>query len=396
MIKQIRLQNFQGHVDTTIDFSEGVNSFIGKSDSGKTSCIRALKWVLTNRPSGESFINHNAFNNKGKQVKPCIVTITTNKHVVERERSATINSYTIDNVSLKAIGTDVPEEVLEALNMNDINIQYQLDAPFLLTETSGEVARILNRVVKLDDIDFTLKQLNSYAKKLSNEKKNIEYQIESTDAELNKLDITEIEKTVEIGEMIEDSLNSTLTTIQSLKDNLHEIDVLNDILSQSTTLEECDKLLEKAKSIYNEYTTTIEKASLLDTLVKEYNAVLDIINDDEITHIDFAKIDKLLDEYNKLDKDITKLSSLIDVYNNLELDNPIIHIDFSTIDKTIANYKETQSDITTLRDYIYKYKEATKDLEAMHQELHELTDEVYELVGDTCPVCGHKIEELQL
>ena len=54
MIKEISIKNFQSHKDSHIELSDGVNIIVGASDSGKSSLIRAIKWLATNRPSGES------------------------------------------------------------------------------------------------------------------------------------------------------------------------------------------------------------------------------------------------------------------------------------------------------------------------------------------------------
>ena len=42
-ITRIDLENFQGHKKTTIEFQDGVNSFVGASDTGKTTCIKAIE-----------------------------------------------------------------------------------------------------------------------------------------------------------------------------------------------------------------------------------------------------------------------------------------------------------------------------------------------------------------
>jgi DNA repair exonuclease SbcCD ATPase subunit len=57
MIKRIEIKNFQAHKNTEIDFDPGVNVISGASDAGKSSIFRALLWVITNRPSGDSIKN---------------------------------------------------------------------------------------------------------------------------------------------------------------------------------------------------------------------------------------------------------------------------------------------------------------------------------------------------
>lgn len=150
MIKSLALQNFQSHSESLLEFDPGINILIGDSDSGKTAILRALNWVLTNRPTGEAFRRNGS--------DKTIVTVDTSDGSVSRVRSNKDNFY-LDGSGekLAAIGTSVPEQVLKLLKMDpDVNIQRQLDAPFLLSCSPGEVAQRLNTSVGLDEIDTGL------------------------------------------------------------------------------------------------------------------------------------------------------------------------------------------------------------------------------------------------
>ena len=138
MIKKIWLKNFQSHENTHLEFEKGINSIIGNSDSGKTAIIRALLWVFTNRPLGDSIISNWA--------DEVAVGVRFSEGVeIIRRRNKDFNGYILKNrdkqLEFKAIGTDVPEEIRQVINMNSINIQKQFDSPFLLADTPGEVAR---------------------------------------------------------------------------------------------------------------------------------------------------------------------------------------------------------------------------------------------------------------
>ena len=77
--------------------------------------------------------------------------------VITRQRDKRNNTYGIDDTQLfKALGTDVPESVVTMLNLSDLSWQSQMDAPFLLSSSPGEVARALNEVADLEKIDTTL------------------------------------------------------------------------------------------------------------------------------------------------------------------------------------------------------------------------------------------------
>lgn len=157
MIHKLLLVNFQSHAYTELSFHEGVNVIVGSSDSGKSSIIRALHWIVRNRPSGSSYRS-----SWGGQTK-CLLEAP--EGVLGHFRGDTETGYTINDAVLRAVGTEVPEEVSALVRMDDLNIQYQHDAPFGISFTAGEMAKLLNRIVKLDAIDTTLSNIDSMKRK---------------------------------------------------------------------------------------------------------------------------------------------------------------------------------------------------------------------------------------
>jgi len=151
VIKHLTIENFQSHRKTDLDLHPGVNVIVGSSDSGKSAVLRALNWVARNRPIGDSFRSTWGGDTEVSLQMNCDTTIA-------RERTKSKNQYVIHHPAdgaqeLKAIGQGVPEPVSTLLDLDDINLQAQMDSPFLLSESSAEVARILNRVASLDSID---------------------------------------------------------------------------------------------------------------------------------------------------------------------------------------------------------------------------------------------------
>lgn len=47
---KLRIQNFQAHKDTTIEFDR-ITTIVGPSDTGKSAVLRAFKWVEKNELS---------------------------------------------------------------------------------------------------------------------------------------------------------------------------------------------------------------------------------------------------------------------------------------------------------------------------------------------------------
>lgn len=139
MITRIELNNFQAHKHTVIDLDKGVNVITGETDNGKSSIVRAIRWVVENYPQGIDKINSN-WNEDLKE--PLSVKLYTENGYVERIRTKDRNGYNIckngeKEIKLDAIGKgNVPKEVTEFLNVSDVNFQYQLDPPYLLSMTA--------------------------------------------------------------------------------------------------------------------------------------------------------------------------------------------------------------------------------------------------------------------
>ncbi len=165
MIQSVEINNFQVHKHTSIEFSPGINAIVGSSDSGKSSIIRALLWAYNNRPLGEAFVSYWNRNKKDAIAGETSVTIAFDNGTMTRIKTPDRNGYTINDVELGAIGTDVPQEVSALFRITDLNIFEQDDRPFLISESSGEVAKYLNRLVKLDKIDYCLAEIESRKRK---------------------------------------------------------------------------------------------------------------------------------------------------------------------------------------------------------------------------------------
>ena len=151
MLTGIEIKNFQSHVHTQLKFGPGVNAIVGPSDSGKSAIMRALLWPALNRPLGDGF--------RSSWGGDTVVTITTSDGKnVTRKRTDKENVYIVDGAKLSA-AREVPDQATAVLRLMPVNIQRQMDAPFMLSETAGAVAAGLNEAADLALIDTTLANL---------------------------------------------------------------------------------------------------------------------------------------------------------------------------------------------------------------------------------------------
>jgi exonuclease SbcC len=142
MIKSLEISNFQSHKDSAFEFSDGVNVITGSSDSGKSSVIRSLIWILKNRPTGDSIKNWDASDKEDVSV-----ALEFDNGWITKKRTKTKSQYLTEDGIYEALRSDVPEEIQKISNITDFNLQTQHQPYFLLQDSPGEVARKLNDLV---------------------------------------------------------------------------------------------------------------------------------------------------------------------------------------------------------------------------------------------------------
>jgi len=248
MIKNLELQNFQSHKKTELVFSDGVNVIIGGSDSGKTSIIRALKWLVWNRPGGDAF--RSTWGGKTK------VTLDLNGIEVSRIKDKE-NLYYSDGVKFMAFGAEVPFEIKHLLNLNEINLQSQMDSPFLISSTPGDVAKHFNKIAHLDQIDGGLKTVQQWINGIKQDIHSGESQIIQSKEELKKFKhLEKFEIDVEVLEEMQskflqevNNVRELKTTITSIKEIQINIDKKSEILTAETLLNTVLDWIEEKKQL---------------------------------------------------------------------------------------------------------------------------------------------------
>lgn len=156
MITRLVLRNFQRWKKLDIVFDQ-VTTFVGQTDSGKSAIIRALRWVVTNSPRGNSFVRHGS-------KKACSVTLYVDGHVIKRSRLGSVNSYWMDGHTYSAFNTGVPEPIQNVLKMTVDNFQQQHDPIFWLSLSPPEVSKRLNEIADLQIMDDSIRKALSIKK----------------------------------------------------------------------------------------------------------------------------------------------------------------------------------------------------------------------------------------
>ena len=172
MLKHLSIQNFQSHKDTDIDFDPKLTVLVGSSNSGKTAIIRAIRWVLTNRPRGGSFIRNGADS----------TVVHLDDVTREKGRKGGDGRYMIGGEELTALGGEVPQQVKDLFAMTDTNIADQLSQHYLVLDAPGQIARTVNEAVHLEQAEQAVKSADSETRQAKQDAKATKLAVESAES----------------------------------------------------------------------------------------------------------------------------------------------------------------------------------------------------------------------
>jgi len=348
MIKQLSIFNFQSHKDSHLEFTDGVNVIVGASDSGKSAIIRALKWLVWNRPSGEAL--RSSWGGKTE-----VELFTDDAHVVRSKDKEEL--YVLGDQHFKAFRTDVPKEIQDALNMTEINLQQQLDQPFLLSLSAGQVAEHFNHIAKLDQIDRGLSNINKTIRELEADRKYKQSDIEEKEKQV--LQFGHLERFEAEIEVLEDLENRTKQKRNAITDLTAKINSLESIL--------------------------IDIGNMQDTLTME-KPVLDLL----------AQID----ERNAKEENIGQLDIAIGKLetagNNIKEYQEIIFFekDVNGLLKSVADKKVLVEDHRLLSNEVRRLSDIKVSLEKGQIKIENLQNMYNKNLKELgiCPLCGSKIK----
>lgn len=346
MIEKITLENFQSHKKTEMEFGPGVNVIVGPSDSGKTAIIRALRWLVWNRPSGDAFISHWADSTK--------VSVQIDGKIITREKTKTENKYLLDTMIFNAVKTDVPIDVQTLLNLGEINIQQQLDRPFLLDATPGEVASHFNKIAHLDVIDTAMKNILQWTRKLQQDIANKEDNIKRAESEE------------------------------------HGYAYLEDMEMHIVALEQTQQHYNNIKTTITSMTNTIDKIQQIDKEIETYNQLIGMEPQVEeiIVHINMRdETIKQLVTLNKLVGEIQRIEDTICKNKTILKDEPVVE----KILVLLEQKQEKTTAIKRLSSLVEAAQKTAKFLADKKTELNILEKRFHKEFPDICPLCGQKV-----
>jgi exonuclease SbcC len=263
-LKNLAIQNYQSHRNSEITFSEGVNAIVGASDSGKSTIFRAISWLLTNKPKGEAF--------RSRWGGKTLVEAEFSDGLVigrQKDKESKDNIYYIDDQDYKVEQSGaVPDDVVTALNMDDINTQGQHDSPFLLTSSGGDVAKLLNKIANLTQIDTAISNIKSSVTANSREIKNVESQITELEKQQESFKYLEqLEKDVLWYETLNSDMTNWNLQIQNLSAIADGIIIAQKELNEVEVFLKAERPLEAAILLTEEETTVVGQIRAIESVI---------------------------------------------------------------------------------------------------------------------------------
>lgn len=345
MFTTLTVKNFQIHKNLTVEFKPGLNVITGPTNSGKSALIRALNLLIMNQPRNAEKL----FQNQNSEGKLEIILKDDEGNTIQRKD----RKYHINDVQIKAFGSDIPKPIMELLPFFDVNWQRQLDQHFLILQTGGTSAKYLNNITGMEDQEKMLQEL----KLLSAEYKgNIKRLIK------NNADHSEKLSELKFATRLFMVAKSIQNQYDKLNEDYQKHQSLNNLINQ---IKECP----------------------IDFNYKLFNSLVNKMNDIKIL---INKMDKLFERVDVLQ---TLCDQLNDVESMVKKDTKIYN-DLLNRVKNIHEIIQTKIDIVQSIDYLSsiiaslenssdKYEAQTtlaKDLQITFQ------DKLIE-IGE-CPLCG--------
>jgi DNA repair ATPase RecN len=170
LLNTIRVKNFQSLQDINLELGR-FTVIVGPSSSGKSAITRAIKAVASNSLDSDNIT---------QGTKHSAISVTTDLGTVTIERnSGDSSAYKVTKVGSKEssyskLNRQVPAEITEILgitpstkDVESINFAGQHDAPYLLKDSSSNVARILGELTNVSTIFAAVKEASRRAKAAS-------------------------------------------------------------------------------------------------------------------------------------------------------------------------------------------------------------------------------------
>ena len=344
MLERIRLLNFQKHRDLKIRFDPRVTTIVGTSDAGKSSVLRALRWVTRNKPSGDAFVR----DGEGQ----CSVSLWLDDQRITRIKGKGVNEIRVGGKKnglipetpcqigvFEAFGSELPEPVERLCNLGEVNFQQQHDSPFWFSLSAGQVSKELNTVVNLDVMDRTLANVASALRKARSVADVCSNRVREVEEKQKELEwVPEMVDAHDIMEVLERKSLEVKGKVDETRKILDEAEVL-----EKEACLEIPDLTELQRS-------REEKEELTEQVRKWKN----VLNDVEVAE----------------EEVLTEIPDLVELQRCRDI------------------YVESSNKAKVWKDLLFEVEYQQEGVEDLRDGVRKIEEELKEEFGDVCPLCG--------
>jgi len=337
MLEYITLTNFQAWKALRVDFGPHVTTIVSSlNDVGKTSVLRALDWLTTNRGRVKSYLRLGS-----SFVR---VEIGIDGHKVVRKVGKE-NVYLLDGRKFKAFKARVPEPIQKVLNIGEANFQGQLDSPYWFLESPGQVSRNLNKIVNLDIIDLALSNADSEVREAKKEHDQIKTRLDKARAERDELSWVR-GANAEFG-----CVKMTQAQLDRVKEGLDTLKTLKSSLDENNTAR--IEALEKYRKL--------------------------------------KKLVELARKVRRRDRDAKELSRLVEQIRECERVIEAGVPDMRKINSAMQRVLAARKNLNKLERLLADIRKAEECICVLKERSSQLEQDLKEKSGGLCPVCGRKL-----
>ncbi|MDD5053478.1 MAG: AAA family ATPase [Sulfuricurvum sp.] len=405
MFKRLSIKNFQSHANTEIEFSPGVNVIQGLSFTGKTAILRAMRLLLENRPQGAHYFSDFAGNKGSTEISLELFdgkTVSLEKKIHIHKKNGKVldeSIYKMDGWESAAPSSGIPDQIDQVLNMSELNMQKQFDEPFLVMSSPGEIARIVNKITKLEDVDGWVSEVTSQVNQNNRDLVRLNSEIGREEIALKKYDdLEETEKLINALSKNNEELRAFFKATMDLDTKLEH---LEEICRDSEKIEEyllAEKYVNKAEN----YEKEIAIHTLLQAQIEKWELYTSQIEKRENDALEFKiLVDKLeVTDWAELGRQGSKLAIAISNFEKLEksLANILIALsaekecnEISDIQAFVVFFDDLETATDKFNSICYLCEGLAGEIKAAKKEYADLWKEM-----KTCPVCLSSISEKQI
>lgn len=389
MLEKIEIKNFQSHQATALNLSPNVNTLQGNSDCGKSAVMRALSWLVFN-PAGDYFVSDWA--KRGKTITaPCEVTLSVNGHKVTRKRDKDFNGYILDGQVFEATRNSVPPQVLSVLGLGEVNVQRQLDPPFLLSMSAGDVSRYINSLVNLTRIDKWTTAVNGRTRSLQQQVESGKQQVEKQQAEVDSYAYVEkLEAVSKKLTEVEDRIVSLNNEGSALEDSVADWEKEHIALNSLPNVDKVLDLLKEAEESWRKSQKAVDRICELEMLLQAHEEQTKAV----ASLPSFERVAGALQAAQEVDKKREQLKNKLvslsaDINKRLGIFVPQVSDklfkDVEMLERWQNIKRNLEERAESLANDLCNYETAMNWIQESEQELEPLMQKLSKMV---CPLCG--------